>query len=229
MQSIYTAGASSYSMSNLYKPAGVVNINASYNAYNGATYVDNKGNTNYTNGEMISKPTITNTSAILGLTSVVPTGFDQITNTTFYAQHLDYEQNANNFSGFNPTVAEFIHPIVYDSLAPNLIIVNTQPRAPPRSAPVPHSLFSSFINSPPVIPVQLNIVVIFRLQPDDKNTYKYFTVIATNENNDITTTISNTSPATLSLLSEQTYIITVKATDNNDKVSVDSNSITITI
>jgi hypothetical protein len=40
MQSIYTAGGSSYSMSNLYKPAGVVNINASYNDYaKNVTYI----------------------------------------------------------------------------------------------------------------------------------------------------------------------------------------------
>lgn len=122
MQSIYTAGTSSYGMSNLYKPAGVVNINASYNSYNG-TYVDNNGNTNYSNGQMISKPSITSTSAILGVTSTVQTGFDQITNTSFY-----------------PITVEFVPPIIYDSNPPNLIIINNPSTIVKAGTPVPVTL-----------------------------------------------------------------------------------------
>jgi hypothetical protein len=207
MQSIYTAGASSYSMSNLYKPAGVVNINASYNSYNG-TYVDNNGNTNYSNGKMISKPSVTTTSAILGVASTALTGFDKLTNNTFYAQHLDYEQNPDNSSGSNPITVEIIPPM-YQSLPPNLVIINT---------PVPGQLTST-----------VNVTITFRVQLNDKNTYNYFNVIATDLNGNVTTAQAITSPFTLSLLSGKTYTIKLTATDIYGIVSSPSNSIVITI
>jgi hypothetical protein len=211
MQSIYTAGGSSYSMSNLYKPAGVVNINASYNDYNG-TYVDNNGNTNYSNGQMISKPSVTNTSALLGVASTISMGFDQLTNTSLNAQHLD-RQNPNNFSGFCPITVEFIPPIppiVYDSISPNLVIINT-----PSTTILPNTN----------VPVTLR----FTLQKNDINTYSYFTVIATDRNDLATTTQTTSSPFTFSLLSGQTYTIRMTATDINGGVSPYSNPIIITI
>ena len=208
MQSIYTAGGSSYSMCNLYKPAGVVNINASYHDYNG-TYVDNNGNTNYSNGQMISKPTVTNTSALVGVASTISAGFERLTNTSLNAQHLD-GQNPNNFSGFCPITVEFIPPIVYDSISPNLVIINT-----------PSSAISPNTN----VPVTLR----FTLQKNDINTYNYFTVIATDRNDIVTTTQTTSSPFTFSLLSGQTYTVKMTATDHNGGVSPHSNPIIITI
>lgn len=193
MQSIYTAGTSSYGMANLYQPAGVVNINASYNSYNG-TYVDNNGNTNYSNGQMISKPSATTTSAILGVASTVQTGLDQITNIPFY-----------------PITVEFVPPIVYDSNAPNLIIINNP---------------STIVKTGTPVPVTLK----FKLQTNDKNTYSYFTVIAKDKNGGVTTqTTTSTFTFTFLLPSQQTYSITMTATDIDNKVSPPSNSILINI
>lgn len=92
MQSIYTAGTSNYSMSNLYRPAGVINFSTIYNRYNG-TYIDNNGNTQFSNGEMISKPTITSSSVAIDLVSKSIASFTTITNTDYLAQHIDYNQN----------------------------------------------------------------------------------------------------------------------------------------
>jgi hypothetical protein len=212
MQSIYTAGASSYSMSNLYKPAGVVNINASYNSYNG-TYVDNNGNTNYSNGQMISKPSITSTSAILGVASTIPTGFEQITNTSLRSQNIDYKQNPINFTGVSPITVQFVPPIVYESRPPDLIVINIPSNIPSTGQPLP-----------------ISVTLKFRIKPNDKNTYSYFTVIVKDNNGGVTTqTTTSTSTFTFSLPSQQTYSVTMTATDINNKVSVPSNSIEIKI
>ena len=48
MQSIYTAGMSSYSMANLYQPAGIVNVSSSY--YNNNTNPNYMAQQNLNNG-----------------------------------------------------------------------------------------------------------------------------------------------------------------------------------
>ena len=67
MQSIYTAGRSNYSMANLYKGAGVINIVSSYLPQNGSSYItDNQGQRTYWNGEILTAPTQVQTSVVLG-------------------------------------------------------------------------------------------------------------------------------------------------------------------
>jgi hypothetical protein len=93
MQSIYTAGMSSYSMANLYQPAGIVNVNSSY--YNNNTNpnymsqqrLDNSG------GVLYAAPTIKNTSSAMGLSVNGAQSVETLTDNNFSAQHNDYQKN----------------------------------------------------------------------------------------------------------------------------------------
>jgi hypothetical protein len=79
MQSIYTAGVSNYSMANLYRPAGIVNVSSSYLPIKGDV--------------MSSAPTQLQTSVALKVVSDVSNTFEKTTNTLPAAQHIDYNQN----------------------------------------------------------------------------------------------------------------------------------------
>ena len=86
MQSIYTAGVSNYNMTNLYKPAGIVNISSSYLQIKGTDV-------------MTSAPTQVQTSvAILSDTSNT---FEKTTNVLPAAQHIDYNQNPSAIQCLN--------------------------------------------------------------------------------------------------------------------------------
>lgn len=93
MQSIYTAGVSSYSMANLYQPAGIVNVSSSY--YNNNTNpnymsqqrLDNAG------GVLYAAPTIKNTSSAMGLSVNGAQSVEMLTDNNFSAQHIDYQKN----------------------------------------------------------------------------------------------------------------------------------------
>lgn len=103
MQSIYTAGVSNYSMANLYRPAGIVNISSSYLPTTGPNSVwsDNKGQTFFGNGEMHSAPTQVQTSVALKVVSDVSNTFEKTTNTLPAAQHIDYNQNPSAIQCLN--------------------------------------------------------------------------------------------------------------------------------
>jgi hypothetical protein len=96
MQSIYTAGVSNYSMSNLYKPAGIVNITSSYLPTTGPNSIwkDNKGQQHIWNGDgMHSAPTQSQTSVALNVINACKNTFEKVTNTVPVAQNVDYNQN----------------------------------------------------------------------------------------------------------------------------------------
>ena len=96
MQSIYTAGVSNYSMANLYKPAGIVNISSSYLPTTGpnSVWTDNKGQQHIWNGDgMHSAPTQPQTSVALKVISDAKNTFEKVTNTLPVAQNVDYNQN----------------------------------------------------------------------------------------------------------------------------------------
>ena len=78
MQSIYTAGVSNYSMTNLYKPAGIINISSSYREIKGTDV-------------MTSAPTQVQTS--VSVISGTSNTFEKTTNVLPSAQHIDYNQN----------------------------------------------------------------------------------------------------------------------------------------
>lgn len=81
MHGIYSGNKCNFSSSsNLYKPAGIINISSGYQPLN------------KTNGEYTSKPTITNTSVIMGLTYSNNASFEKITNTSTGAQRIDYQK-----------------------------------------------------------------------------------------------------------------------------------------
>ena len=83
MQSIYTSGTSNYSMANLYKSAGTVNIMSSYLPQNSSSsYVDAKGNTQTWAGDNICGPAITHTSSVVGYVGNFPNSL----NTIVYSQ-----------------------------------------------------------------------------------------------------------------------------------------------
>ena len=98
MQSIYTAGVSSYSMANLYQPAGIVNVSSSY--YNNNTNpnymsqqrLDNAG------GVLYAAPTIKNTSSAMGLSVNGTQSVEMLTDNNFSAQHIDYQKNPTAIS-----------------------------------------------------------------------------------------------------------------------------------
>lgn len=76
---MYSGNRSNFSSaSNLYKPAGVINIKSNYGSK--------------VNGEMTSLPTQSSTSVIMGTVST-ETSFEQLTNAFPGAQHIDYQQN----------------------------------------------------------------------------------------------------------------------------------------
>jgi hypothetical protein len=76
---MYSGNRSNFSSaSNLYKPAGVINIRSNYGSK--------------VNGEMTSLPTQSSTSVIMG-TVTTETSFEQLTNAFPGAQHIDYQQN----------------------------------------------------------------------------------------------------------------------------------------
>lgn len=78
MQSIYTAGTSNYSMANLYKGAGVVNITSSYLPQNSSSYIVTKNGQQNWNGEILTGPTSVQTSVVLG--SIKQVAVEQATN-----------------------------------------------------------------------------------------------------------------------------------------------------
>lgn len=98
MQSIYTAGTSNYSMANMYKPAGVVNISSSYNTPNTA-WIDNKGQQQSWNGVTHSTVTVSSTSVIININSI--SSINQITNVLPSVQHIDYGQNPSAIQCLN--------------------------------------------------------------------------------------------------------------------------------
>jgi hypothetical protein len=103
MQSIYTAGVSNYSMANLYRPAGVVNISSSYLPTTGPNSVwsDNKGQQHVWNGDgMHSAPTQPQTSVALKVISNA-NAFEKTTNTLPAAQNIDYGQNPSAIQCLN--------------------------------------------------------------------------------------------------------------------------------
>jgi hypothetical protein len=98
MQSIYTSGTSSYGMANLYQPAGVININSSYanlntnqTALNVSMKSQNSG-PNYTGNVQVSNPTVLNSSITPQLIGN-NLSFQKVTNDSYSAQHIDYQQN----------------------------------------------------------------------------------------------------------------------------------------
>ena len=96
MQTIYTAGVSNYSMANLYKPTGIVNISSSYLPTTGpnSVWTDNNGQQHIWNGDgMHSAPTQSQTSVALKAISDATNTFEKTTNTLPTAQHIDYNQN----------------------------------------------------------------------------------------------------------------------------------------
>ena len=99
MQPIYTAGRSSYGMSNLYQPAGVININSSYanlntnsNALNISMTTPNSG-PNYSGNVQVSNPSVSNSSITSKIVASDNLSFQKITNNSYPAQHVDYQQN----------------------------------------------------------------------------------------------------------------------------------------
>lgn len=78
-------GANFSSVSNLYKPAGIMNISSSY-----ISAGNNPNNIN-TNGVHTSNPTVVNTSVTIG--NVLKGTFQQNTNVLPSSQNIDYQQN----------------------------------------------------------------------------------------------------------------------------------------
>lgn len=96
MQSIYTAGISNYSMANLYKPAGVINISSSYLPTTGpqSVWTDSNGQSQIWNGNgQHSAPTLAQTSVIVGAMQPSANSFEKVTNVLPSAQNVDYQKN----------------------------------------------------------------------------------------------------------------------------------------
>jgi len=84
MQSIYTAGRSNYSVANLYKGAGVINISSSYLPPNSSSHVKNaNGQQVNWNGDILTGPTITTTSAVAGVVSKIHNSFSETQNNNY--------------------------------------------------------------------------------------------------------------------------------------------------
>lgn len=94
MQSIYTAGISSYSMANLYQPAGVINTNSGY--YNNNTNPNYMSQQQFPNagGVLYAAPTTQNSSVAVGLSTNIGIGVTQLTDVNYSSQHINYEQNS---------------------------------------------------------------------------------------------------------------------------------------
>jgi glutamine phosphoribosylpyrophosphate amidotransferase len=104
MQSIYTSGTSNYGMAGLYAPAGIVNISTSSYNINGQQEPFYKKS----DGTIITNSTLTNTSIVQQLVNNIGENFELITNTSYIAQHIDYQQNGiSDPAGFatNPETA----------------------------------------------------------------------------------------------------------------------------
>lgn len=74
---LYSGNKSNFSCSNLYKPAGIVNISNSSSFINGV----NTSNSTIFNTSVVEKTMDNNVS------------FQQYTNNSFRAQHIEYQQN----------------------------------------------------------------------------------------------------------------------------------------
>jgi len=84
MQSIYTAGRSNYSVANMYKSAGVINISSSYLPQNSSSHVKNaSGQQVNWNGDILTGPTITTTSAVAGIVSKFHNSFSETQNNNY--------------------------------------------------------------------------------------------------------------------------------------------------
>lgn len=81
---MYSGKQSNFSVANMYKPAGVVNITSGYQMNGNSLDRSN-------NGVPTSAPTTSYTSTIIGL--VGKESFQQTTNVSYAAQHVDYQQN----------------------------------------------------------------------------------------------------------------------------------------
>lgn len=102
MQSIYTAGSSSYSVANLYTPAGVVNITSSYLPQNSSSFVtDNNGNTQHWNGEILTAPTSVQTSVIVDYVHPFPNSVQQIFETEKFVGYIPIPPRPPTFLSAN--------------------------------------------------------------------------------------------------------------------------------